>query len=148
MAQSAGLLASIHCQPAQCAAVARAAQAFPHVPFLLHHLGHIKVANDGDLAQVVDAARVANIFVKVSGFYASTAGPQWDFPYRDVLPIVQALYRAFGGRRLCWGSDYPVAAQYMTYRQSLEAFRTYCDFMPGVEKDAILGLNAAGLLGL
>ena len=40
---------------------------------------------------------------------------------------------------MCWGSDYPVVRFWMTYQQSLEAFRTHCDFVSEADKQAILG---------
>ena len=36
----------------------------------------------------------------------------------------------------------------MTYRQSLEAFRTHCTFIPDKDKELILGRNMQRLLGV
>jgi predicted TIM-barrel fold metal-dependent hydrolase len=59
---------------------------------------------------------------------------------------VRALYENFGSHRLCWGSDYPVVRQFMTHRQSLEAFRTHCTFVPDEDKAWILGKTLYALL--
>ncbi len=140
------LIASISCHPHHQAAVRKVAARFPSVPFLIHHLGHPKRAQPDGLHEVLASATVENIYVKVSGFYYGTAGEAWDFPFRDMLDTVRALYETFGARRLCWGSDYPVVRRAMTYRQALECFRTYCDFVPAADQAWVLGGTAARLL--
>ena len=46
------------------------------------------------------------------------------------------------------GSDYPVVRFYMTYKQSLEAFRFHCAFISEADKEQILGKTLAKLLDL
>ena len=143
------MLASISCQPHHQAALRKVAAAFPTLPILCHHLGHVK-ARDGldgaGLAEVLRSADVPNIYLKLSGFsYCSDV--RWEYPYPDALPLVERLYQHFGPHRMCWGSDYPVVRFSMTYRQSLEAFRTHCAFVPPTEQTAILGGTLARLLG-
>jgi predicted TIM-barrel fold metal-dependent hydrolase len=60
--------------------------------------------------------------------------------------VIRALYEQFGARRMCWGSDYPVVRFFMTYRQSLEAFRTHCTFVPEEDQAWILGGTLESLL--
>jgi L-fuconolactonase len=141
-----GLLASLSCHPHHQPAIRRVAQHFPQMPILLHHLGHPKVATPESLDEILASAAQPNIYVKISGFYYGTAGPRWDFPYRDVHPFVRGIYDAFGAQRMCWGSDYPVVRRAMTYRQSLEAFRTYCDFIPAEDQAWVLGKTLGRLL--
>jgi L-fuconolactonase len=142
------LFASLSCYPHQQAAIRRAAERFPQLPILCHHMGFVRRGQgsfEENLAEVLASARLPNISLKLSGFAYATQ-VQWEYPYEDVRPIVRAIYDAFGPRRLCWGSDYPVVRFYMTYRQSLEAFRTHCDFVPEAEKRLILGENIHRLL--
>ena len=148
VAAERGLLASISAKPHHLPAIRTAAQAFPSVPFLLHHLGHVKAAEGPSgpgMVEMLRAAEQPNIYVKLSGFAYSSA-VSWDFPYHDTLPIVRRLYEAFGPDRMCWGSDYPVVRFFMTHRQSLEAFRTHCTFVPEADKAAILGGTLLRLL--
>ncbi len=142
------LLASLSCYPHQQAAIRRAAERFPEVPILCHHLGHAGMGGGSPaerLAEVLASARLPNIYMKISGF-AYAARVRWEYPYPDVLPIVRAIYEHFGPQRMCWGSDYPVVCFSMTYRQALEAFRTHCDFIPEEERRAVLGGTLARLL--
>ncbi|RPJ43197.1 MAG: hypothetical protein EHM21_11850 [Chloroflexi bacterium] len=145
-----GLLASLACYPHQLRAIRKIAERFPQVPVLLHHLGHPTLGNGSlaeNLEQILLCAEVPNIYIKLSGFaYASERS--WDFPYTAVLEIVKAEYEHFGPRRMCWGSDYPVVRYYMTYRQSLEAFRAHCNFVPAEEQEWVLGKTLAELLRL
>ena len=140
------LIASVSCSPHQQAALRKVAERYPDLPILVHHLGHPKVGHKEQLAEVLASARHPNIYLKLSGFYYTVADTKWDFPYRSVHETVRALYNRFSAARLCWGSDYPVVRQFMTYRQALEAFRTHCDFVPQDEHDMILGANLARLL--
>ena len=87
--------------------------------------------------RVVAAASHPNILVKISGFYYGSGRPG-DYPHRDARWIVRSLYEALGAHRLCWGSDYPVVRRALTYRQSIEAFRTHCDFVTPADRAAIL----------
>ena len=142
------LLASISCLPQQQPAIRRVAELFPSVRILCHHMGFVK-ADEGDahegLKQVLESANLPNIYIKLSGFAYAT-GINWNFPYADTHDIVRAEYEHFGPQRMCWGSDYPVVRFFMTYRQSLEAFRHHCSFVPAADQEWILGRTLAGLL--
>ncbi len=124
------------------------AERFPSVPFLCHHMAGAKAAEQPPypvLSDILASARVPNISIKLSGFhYVSQVA--WDYPYADCGWIVRSLYEHFGPDRLCWGSDYPVVRPDMTYRQTIEAFRTHCSFVPEDHKDRILGGNLHRLL--
>jgi predicted TIM-barrel fold metal-dependent hydrolase len=148
VADDRNLIVSLACRPHQQAAICAIAERFPSVPILCNHLSRIG-AREGpasaDLKEVLASASRPNIYLKVSGFgYAARVG--WEYPYADVLWTVRALYEQFGPRRMCWGSDYPVVRRYMTYRQSLEVFRTHCTFVPEADKAWILGGTMRQLL--
>jgi predicted TIM-barrel fold metal-dependent hydrolase len=148
VAAERGLLASISCHPHHQAAIRRVAGHFPEMPILIHHLGHPKVQDPDNISEILASAAQPNIYIKISGFYYSTAGPRWDFPYRDVYPFVKAIYETFGAGRMCWGSDYPVVRRAMTYPQSLAVIRAYCDFIPAEEQAQVLGGTLARLLDI
>ena len=146
LAAEAKLLASIHCRPYQQPAIRAVAERFPTVPLLIHHLGHPQSDNADDLAQIVASARCPNIYLKVSGFYYGTRCSEVGFPANDMQPVVRTLYDVYGPTRMCWGSDFPVVSQFMTYRQSLEIFRSHCSFIPPADQAWILGRTLAQLL--
>mgnify|MGYP000103164064 CR=1 FL=1 len=135
------LIASIAGGPQHQAAIRQVAQRFPSMPILCHHLAGVRASKGPDetgLEQVLPSAKLPNIYIKVSGFYYGSRS-QWDYPFWDVLWVVRTLYEHFGPYRMCWGSDYPVCGRHITYRQSIEAFRTHCTFVPEQDKAWILG---------
>ena len=143
-----GLVASLSCYPYQQAAVREAAGRFLTVPVLCHHLGFITRGRDSaedNLRQVLESAQVPNIYLKVSGF-AYAAQLNWEYPYPEVQDLLERLYEAYGARRMCWGSDYPVVRFFMTYRQALEVVRTHCKFISAEDKSWILGGTLRRLL--
>lgn len=146
LAQAEDIIASIHCRPQHMAHIRELAGRLPRLTILLHHMGHPNVLKPEGLSEVLAAARHDNIFVKVSGFYYSSAKPLWDYPLSDVQPIINALYQRFGAGRLLWGSDYPVCRRFITHRQSIEILRRHCDFIPASDMDEVIGGNLAALL--
>ena len=148
VAEERKLLASISCPARLAPVIAKVAERFPAVPFLLHHMGHPKATEAPPhplLQQILSASAVPNVYVKLSGFHYA-APVAWEYPYLDCAWLVRALYEHFGPDRLCWGSDYPVVRRAMTYRQALEAVRTHCPFIPPAHKERILGENLHRLL--
>lgn len=142
------LIASISCLPQQQPAIRQIAERFPSVKILCHHMGWVKAeetSHDG-LKQVLESAKLPNIYIKLSGFAYATA-INWNFPYADTHDIVRAEYEHFGPQRMCWGSDYPVVRFFMTYRQALEAFRYHCLFVSEADKEWILGRTLEQILG-
>lgn len=136
-----GLIVSMALAPHQQVALRKLAKSFPEIPFLCHHMSLVKAGEKPPyykFKNVLESAKVPNIYVKVSGF-AYVSQVSWDYPFSDTGWIVKALYEHFGPGRLCWGSDYPVVRSSMTYQQSLEVLRTHCTFIPEEDKAQILG---------
>ena len=142
------LIASLALGPRWHPALRELAKRFPTVPFLCHHMSGVKAdeaAPYPDLQEVLRSAELPNIHLKLSGFHY-VSGTSWDYPFPDTARVVRALYEAYGAKRLCWGSDYPVVRFHMTYQHSLEAFRTHCRFIPETAHAQILGGNLERLL--
>lgn len=78
------------------------------VPFIVDHMGHPSAADgvhDKDFQTLVSLVRDGG-WVKLSGAFRVTAeGP----PYRDTIPLAQALFAA-APDRCVWGSDWPHVA--------------------------------------
>ena len=85
-----------------------------------------------------------NIYLKLSGFHY-LSDTSWNFPYADARWVYEEAYGAYG-TNMCWGSDFPVVKKSMTHLQSLEAFRTHCDFVSDDDQIAILGGTLEALL--
>ena len=148
VAEEHNLIASLALPPSYQGALRQLAERYSSVPFLCHHMGGVRAAEEPpytQLKEVLASAKVPNIYVKMSGFhYVSSKG--WEYPYPDCGWIVRSLYEHFGPDRLCWGSDFPVVPGWATYQQALEAFRGHCPFIPDDHKARILGENLSRLL--
>jgi L-fuconolactonase len=71
------------------------------------------------LRPLLELAECEHVGVKLSGLYA-VSDPQHDFPHLAAWPVVEALLRAFGPRRLYWSSDFPAALDYVSFAQALD----------------------------
>ena len=96
------------------------------------------------LENVIESSKLPNIYLKLSGFHYLT-DTSWNFPYTDTRWVYEEAYGAFG-TNMVWGSDFPVVKKAMTHEQSLEAFRTHCDFVSEADRDPILGGTLEDLL--
>lgn len=142
------LIVSLAIGPHQQAYLRELAKKFPTIPFLCHHVGGAsakEIPPYPKLKEILDSANIPNIYIKISGFAYISQVP-WEYPYYDTSWIIRAIYENFGPSRLCWGSDYPVVRSFMTYKQSIEVFRTHCQFIPDKDKEQILGNNLYRLL--
>jgi L-fuconolactonase len=154
VARERGLLVSLSLDAAWYGDLHDVALRHPEVPLLVHHLGQTRrAAGDGTppagLDVLLSCAGAPNVYVKVSGFYyhvQPVRDLQSEYPWPEARQVLRSLYDAFGAARLVWGSDYPVARPFCTYRQSLDIVRRHCDFLSGEEQAAILGKNLEGLL--
>ena len=149
-AEELKLIASVS-WPARLQPVLRqVAERAPGVTFLVHHMGGVKAGEPAPrplFQEVLASAALPNVWIKYSGFHhLSGAEDRFEYPYPHCRRIAQGLYEAYGSRRLVWGSDYPVVRSAMTYRQSLEAVRRHCDFIPPHEMVWVLGENLKALL--
>jgi L-fuconolactonase len=143
------LIASISCSPKHHPALRKLAERFPAMPVLCHHLSGLKSSEKSsseNLREVLTSASLPNIYLKLSGFaYVTNGNNKGEYPYADTRWIYKACYERYG-QRMVWGSDYPVVNFFMTYQQSLDAFRRHCDFVREPDRKAILGGTLKKLL--
>ena len=129
--------------------LARVAQRFPSITFLVHHLGRLQEKNQPapDRAALAAAIPPGNLWFKISGFHHLAANPR-GYPFPELQPVVRELYEKIGPRRLVWGSDFPIVAQFLTYRESIDVFRDQAPYIAASDKDLILGGNLSRLFSL
>lgn len=73
-----------------------------------------------DLENVLKAAAVPNIAIKITG--ACTLSRE-AFPYQDIWDPLRRIFDAYGIGRCMWGTDWTRAAEVLTYKQGVDAFR-------------------------
>jgi predicted TIM-barrel fold metal-dependent hydrolase len=145
-AAALGMSASVLAEPARLAALGRVAAAHPATTVIVDHLGLCNAATPGaETAALMTLARLPNVCLRLSAFTALSAA---GFPFADLVPLLRDAYRAFGGSRLLWGTDYPYVLESGSYAQSLEAVRSHMPFIAPGDRPAILGGTAARLYHL
>jgi predicted TIM-barrel fold metal-dependent hydrolase len=125
---------------------------FPKVRVVIDHLARVDPggrAAGAETRNLLALARYPNVYVKVSELMVLS--PSKEYPYRDTYPLVRAVYEAFGGDRLLWGTGFPGATRAQAGRPSLEEelalIRKEIPFFSAEDRAKILGGNAARLWG-
>jgi predicted TIM-barrel fold metal-dependent hydrolase len=103
---------------------------FPGTTVVIDHMARIGIdgiVRDQDVKALCNLARHARVYVKISAFYA--LGKK-QYPYTDLIPLIHALYDAYGPQRLMWGSDSPFQVESPhSYAGSLELVRERLTFL-------------------
>ncbi|MGA7765290.1 MAG: amidohydrolase family protein [Candidatus Sulfotelmatobacter sp.] len=131
--------------PDALAAVDRQCKKFPYAPIVIDHLARIGyggLTRDSDVRALCALSKHAQVWVKVSAFYALG---QAKSPHLDLVPLIKRVYEAFGPRRLMWGSDCPFQVAQETYEDSISLIRDRLDFISIEDKEWILGRTAEEL---
>src|SRR3984893_4319470 len=112
---------------------------FPDTPVVIDHMARIGAAGvvrETDVRALCGLAHHKNTHVKVSAFYA--LGKK-QYPYTDLIPLIRALYDAYGPQRLMWASDSPFQVQEPhTYAGSIELVRDRLDFLSNEDHEWLL----------
>ncbi len=137
--------------PRHLPVIARLAEARPGLRIVIDHGAKPPIAaNDAAATQawrdgITAVARHKNVLCKLSGLITETASGQSS----DALaPYADHLLAAFGPNRLMWGSDWPVVALRLGYRQWFGWTRAWVDRLDVPAQTAIFGGAAAAFYSL
>jgi predicted TIM-barrel fold metal-dependent hydrolase len=127
------------------------ARRWPQIPNVFTHGVHIKMLmDDRGRVQIPDelwqTLEADNMYLEL--LLATLQGGEWDYPFPEAQELIKRFYERLGGSKMHWGSDMPCTERVVTYRQSIDYIRRYCDFIRPDDMDRILGGNAAKLFGL
>lgn len=155
-ADQLGLNINLYCQSDQITNIERLVRAFPGVRVSLDHLGICPSTafvpdrwgrprfDDEPIppptyTRILDLARYPNVHIKVSGEYAFSKEP---YPYRDLRPMVEQIYHAYGAERMMWCSDFPWIVEEPGYRRLAALLDRHLPHLAEGEKALIAGGNA------
>ena len=155
-ADELGLNVNLYCRSDQLPHIERLVRAFPGVRVSLDHLGICPSTSfvpdrwgrprfdeepipPPTYPRVLDLARYPNVYVKVSGEYAFS---REAYPYRDLRPLVEQVYRAYGAGRMMWGTDFPWIGEEPGYRRQMALLDHHLPLLSAGEKAQIMGGNA------
>ncbi|HEX3745639.1 MAG TPA: amidohydrolase family protein [Bryobacteraceae bacterium] len=92
------------------------------------------------------AARLPNVFCKISGLLTEVAQLPWSAA--PIRPFVQHSLAVFGPRRLMFGSEWPVRLPDITWKESLAVFTQSIGAQPMEVRERLLGGTAAAFYGI
>jgi len=129
----AGLVYDLLVRPRELPAAVTVTQDFPHLRFVIDHLGKPPIAS-GDIeswsALMHEFADLEHVACKLSGMVTEADSERWTVD--DLRPYVREAVDIFGPSRLMFGSDWPVsllAADYgtvlRTARETLEGLEIH-----------------------
>ncbi|MGD8821946.1 MAG: amidohydrolase family protein [Anaerolineales bacterium] len=130
---------------------------FPGVNSILVHGVPLRYIRDGNEFrpipdEVWDTWSKPQVFVEMlfpmQVSHPSPGARAFDYPYRELHPIIKEVYNRLGAHKLVWGSDLPNVERNCTYKQARSYFTEYIDFIPNSDKELITGRNAVSLLGI
>lgn len=136
-AAETGAILQYHIWPRHAVALGRMIRRHPMVPIIIDHLGKPDVSEAApypSFQPVLDLAEFPNVWVKIGDYQIAS---RQEFPWRDTVPFVHELRRAFGPERMIWGTGYPSRARLVPLEQALRYVRHELGFSP-TDLDQIL----------
>lgn len=73
-------------------------------------------------------------------------GDVFDFPYKEVNPMIERLAKRIGAKQLLFGTEMPLMERFCTYGQGVRHIAFYCDFLNPEERTQVLGANMRRLI--
>jgi L-fuconolactonase len=134
--------------------------ALPGLRIVVEHLGEVKWNAAEETPEEVREriwalSRFPNTFIKIPGLgeFCRRALPVTQpFPFVTPIPdYLERVYRAFGARRMMWGSDFPPVSSREGYEHALKLVQAEFRAMPGVtdeDREWIFGRTAASVFAL
>jgi L-fuconolactonase len=125
--QARGAIVSFNSRPEAIATLAPLVARCGQIAFLFSHLGLPGVIKSDATSETVrerlrpllDMAPAHNVYVKISGVYA-TSEPAHLYPHAAARGAIACLLDGFGPRRCLWASDFAPALEYVSFPQTLD----------------------------
>jgi len=116
---------------------------FPNQRFVLDHIGKPDIKNQdiNDWAQQIKTlGGLENVYCKVSGMITEANVRSWKV--EDFTPFIEVVFKAFGCKRLMFGSDWPVCRVAGTYGQVISLLEKYISTCSTSEQEMFWGGTA------
>jgi L-fuconolactonase len=119
------------------------------VKIVVDHLAKPSIKTGEKTHWELNMAAVAsfqNVSCKISGMVTEADWMGWT--RHTFTPYLDELFEMFGAKRLMYGSDWPVCLLAASYEQQLDIVQSYLEASSEIEKQMIMGENAAGFYNL
>jgi predicted TIM-barrel fold metal-dependent hydrolase len=117
----------------------------PGLKLIVDHFG-IRRSPDGDgfdyVDELVALARHPNVALKATG---APAYSREGYPFRDIHPVMQRLYEAFGPQRYFWGTD--ITRMPCSYAECVSMFTEELSWLTGDDLELVMGRALCEWLG-
>jgi L-fuconolactonase len=118
---------------------------FPRLNAVIDHMGYTSMtfgSSEESLDRLLALARHPRIHVKLSIQYQHSRDP---YPWRDMFELQRRIIAAFGSKRCCWGSNWPMQIPTPTYAARFSAMRDEYPFRSPEERAQVMHDTAATL---
>jgi L-fuconolactonase len=85
--------------------VAQLMEKLPDLTLVIDHMADCPVDQPQELEKLIALKRFPNVFVKISHTWSLS---RQSYPWLDSQDLVKRLHKAYGPRRLMWGTDRPI----------------------------------------
>ena len=110
---------------------------------VLDHLGKPSIRR-GEMepwrSAIKNLAGCSNVWCKLSGMVTEADHRHWQ--YRDLLPYMEVVVKAFGPGRVMLGSDWPVCRLAAEYMEVMAVTTKYIETFDKADREKILYQNA------
>lgn len=118
----------------------------PKLKLIMDHMARPHGMKDdeafAELDKLLALAKHPGVAVKVTSIPCYTTGP---FPFANVDRYLERIYKAFGARRMLWGTDYTRLP--VPYRDAVRHARESMPFLSAADREWVLGRACAEWLG-
>jgi predicted TIM-barrel fold metal-dependent hydrolase len=143
-AQKAGV--PIAMPGAHVAMIADLAPRYPELKLIVDHFGLRRASPDAagfsNVDELVALAKHPNVALKATG---APAYSREGYPYRDIHPVMQRLYDAFGPQRYFWGTD--ITRMPCRYAECVSLFTQELPWLKGDDLELVMGRAVSDWLG-
>ena len=112
---------------------------YPNLNVVIDHMADCLPDEPEKLQLLLDLARFPQVYVKISHTWSIS---KESYPWKDTHEQVKKVYHTFGGKRIMWGTDWPVCLSRATYAQTLSVVRDEMDFFAPEDREWVLGKTA------
>ena len=141
-AESLGVPMLILTKPERLVDLVPLLEKHPELDVVIDHMADCPPDAPEKLELLLNLARFPRVYVKISHTWSIS---KMSYPWNDTHDQVKEVYHTFGGRRIMWGTDWPVCLSRATYSQTLSVVRDEMDFFTSEDKEWVLGMTALQL---
>jgi L-fuconolactonase len=116
---------------------------FPNQVFVLDHIAKPRIkagAMEPWRTGIIELAKRPNVYCKLSGMVTEADWNNWSF--ENLRPYFETVLKAFGPKRLMFGSDWPVLLMAGTYHSWLQTVLHVIEPLSESERARIMGGTA------